>query len=133
MPQRQLTLVCIALLLWGSVAEASPTQTPSAATPAGLKERLTLIPTGSIIEVKLINKQKIRGRLGAVSDSAFEVQHTRSEQVVTEALRFDAVRSVKVTAKGMHFAAKVVVGTLIAIGVVALVGVAICATAGCSD
>ena len=101
--------------------------------PAGLKERLTLIPGGSIIEVKLGNKQKIRGRLGSVSDSGFEVQHTRNDQVVTEAVAFDAVKSVKVTGKGMHFAEKVVIGTLIAIGVVALVGVIVCRSSGCAD
>jgi hypothetical protein len=33
----------------------------------------------------------------------------------------------------MHFAAKVVIGTLVAVGVVALVGVIICNAARCSD
>jgi hypothetical protein len=97
-----------------------------------MKDRFMLISAGSTIEVKLSSQQKIRGRLGAISDSGFELQHTRDNQVVTESLAFETVKSVKVMGKGMHFAAKVAIGTLIAIGVVALVGVVICATAGCS-
>jgi hypothetical protein len=100
--------------------------------PASLKTRLTQIPAGSIVEVKLVNKKKIRGRLGSVSDFGFDVLHTSNDKVVTESLAYDSVKSVKVVGKGMHFAAKVVIGTLIAIGVVALLGAILCATEGCS-
>ena len=72
-------------------------------------------------------------RLGAISDSGFELQHTRDNQVVTESLAFETVSSVKVMGKGMHFAATVVIGTLIAMGVVALVGLIACAAGRCSD
>jgi hypothetical protein len=133
MVQRELALTCAVLLLWCSLAAASPASTEASGTkPASLKERLTLIPAGSIIEVKLANKHKVRGRLGAISDSGFELQHMRDNQVVTESLAFETVRSVRVMGKGMHFAAKVVIGTLIAMGVVALVGLIACATGGCS-
>ena len=132
MVQRQLALFSIGLLLWCSLADASQPPAQSAVKATGLRERLILIPAGSIIEVKLINKQKIRGRLGPVSDSGFEVQHARDNQIVTEALTFDAVSSVRVTGKGMHFAWKVLIGIGIVFAVIGvIVGVA-CGTQGCT-
>ena len=132
MTQRQLALVSIALLLSCSLADASPPQVQSAVEATDLRERLILIPAGSIIEVKLINKQKIRGRLGPVSDTGFEVQHAGNNQIVTEAFAFDTVSSVKVTGKGMHFVWKVLLGIGIVFAVIGvIVGIA-CATQGCS-
>jgi hypothetical protein len=112
--------------------EASPSQADPV-RPAGLKQQLTLLRAGSIVEVKLINKQKIRGRLGLVSDSGFEVQHARDNHVVTESLAFDAVRSVKETGKGMHFAWKVLIGTGIVFAVLVVIGAVMCATSGCNS
>ena len=127
MTKRQLTRVCIALLLLCSLAESQP-QAPSVVNVAGLKERLTLIPVGSIIEVQLMSKQKIRGRLGALTDSGFELQHAGDGKIVTEIVAFDSVKSVKVVGKDLNFAAKVIIGTLIAGGVAAAIGGIIFAT-----
>jgi hypothetical protein len=127
MAKRQLTRVCIALLLLCSLAESQP-QAPSVVNVAGLKERLTLIPVGSIIEVQLMSKQKIRGRLGALTDSGFELQHAGDGKIVTEIVAFDSVKSVKVVGKDLNFAAKVIIGTLIAGGVAAAIGGIIFAT-----
>ena len=127
MAKRQLTRVCIALLLLCSLAE-SQSQAPSGVNVAGLKERLTLIPVGSIIEVQLMSKQKIRGRLGALTDSGFELQHAGDGKIVTEIVAFDSVKSVKVVGKDLNFAAKVIIGTLIAGGVAAAIGGIIFAT-----
>ena len=127
MAKRQLTRVCIALLLLCSLAESQP-QAPSVVNVAGLKERLTLIPVGSIIEVQLMNKQKIRGRLGALTHPGFELQHVSGDKVVTEVVAFDTVKSVKVVGKDLNWVAKVFIGTLIAWGVAAAIGGIIFAT-----
>jgi hypothetical protein len=118
------------LLLWGSLAVASPSQaTPL--TPVDLRERLTLIPAGSVIEVKLANKHRIRGRLGALTDSGFELQHASDGKIVTEVVAFDSAKSVKVVGKGLNFVAKVFIGIGIVAGVIlAIAGIA-CATGGC--
>jgi hypothetical protein len=133
MIQREFALICTMLLLQCSLSEAFPSSEASAPKSSSLKEQLTLLPSGSVIEVKLNNKQKMRGRLGALSESGFELQHTRDDKIVTEVLAFDAVKSVKPAGKGMHFATKVVIGTVLAAGVIALIGVILCAAAGCSN
>jgi hypothetical protein len=130
MVQRQLAIVCTVLLLWSLLAVASPSQATTA-TPVDLKERLTLIPGGSVIEVKLANNHRIRGRLGALTDSGFELQHSNEGKIVTEVVAFDSAKSVKVVGKGLNFVVKVFIGIGIVAGVIAvIVGIA-CATGGC--
>ena len=133
MVQCQLAILCSMLLLWSSLAQAFPSAQATAPTPIDLKERVTEIPGNSVIEVKLRSKHKIRGRLGALTDSGFELQHTGDGKIVTEFVAFDNVKSVKVVGKGLNFAVKVLIGTGIVIGVLAgVIGIA-CATGGCRD
>ena len=130
MVQRQLAIVYTALLLWSSLAVASPSQATTP-TPGDLRERLTLIPAGSVIEVSLASKHKIRGRLGTLTDSGFELQHASEGKIVTEVVAFDSAKSVKVVGKGLNFVAKVFIGIGIVAGVIlAIAGIA-CATGGC--
>jgi hypothetical protein len=130
MVQRQLAIVCTVLLLWSSLAVASPSQA-TAPTPGDLREGLTLIPAGSVIEVKLANKHSIRGRLGALTDSGFELQHASDGKIVTEVVAFNSAKSVKVVGKGLNFVAKVFIGIGIVAGVIGvIVGIA-CAAGGC--
>jgi hypothetical protein len=96
MVQRELALICTALVLLCQPGWASQSSSePSGAKHTSMKERFMLISAGSTIEFKLSNNQKIRGRLGAISDSGFELQHTRDNQVVSESLAFETVKSVK--------------------------------------
>ena len=130
MIQRELAITCTVLLLWSSLAAASASQA-TAPTQVDLRERLTLIPAGSVIEVKLANKHKIRGRLGALTDSGFELQHASDGKIVTEVVAFDSAKSVEVVGKGLNFVAKVFIGIGIVAGVIGvIVGIA-CATGGC--
>ena len=80
---------------------------------------------------KLANKRKIRGRLGALTDSGFELQHAGDGKIVTEVVAFDSVKSMKVVGRGLNFAVKVLIGTGIVIGVLAVVIGIACATGGC--
>ena len=112
MVQRELAIVCAVLLLRSSLAVASPSQAIPP-TSSDLKERLTLIPGNSVIEVKLANKRKIRGRLGALTDSGFELQHAGDGKIVTEVVAFDRAKSVKVVRRGLNVVTKVIIATLI--------------------
>jgi hypothetical protein len=127
----QIAIVCSVLLVWSSMAQAFPSSQETAPTRIDLKERLTQIPGNSVIEVKLTSKRKIRGRLGALTDSGFELQHTADGKIVTEVVAFDSVKSMKVVGRGLNFAVKVLIGTGIVIGVLAVVIGIACATGGC--
>ena len=131
MVQCQLAILCSMLLLWSSLAQAFPSAQATAPTPIDLKERVTEIPGNSVIEVKLRSKHKIRGRLGALTDSGFELQHASDGKIVTEVVAFDSAKSVEVVGKGLNFVAKVFIGIGIVAGVIGvIVGIA-CATGGC--
>jgi hypothetical protein len=103
----------------------------TAAPPQGLKEHITQIPAGSIVEVKLAGKQKIRGRLGSITNSGFDLQFTKAGRTVTDTLAFDNVRSVKVVGQGWSTGKKIVVGTLIGAGVIFIIGLIACLAGGC--
>ena len=64
---------------------------------ATIKEQVVMIPTGSIIEVKLLQKggSKIKGKLGSVTDESFVVQSVKSGKVTNEKVAFADVKSVK--------------------------------------
>src|SRR5262245_4487259 len=98
---QRLALVCVALLLWGSLADAALPQTSLVDRQADIKERLTLMLSGSIVEVRLMNNQKVRGRLGSISDSSFEIQQTTKGQVVSATVGYANVKSVKVIERGV--------------------------------
>ena len=50
-----------------------PGKVQSEAKPS-LKERILEVPPKTMIEVRLLNKQKLRGRLGEVTDEGFSLQ-----------------------------------------------------------
>jgi hypothetical protein len=66
-----------------------------AQTPT-VKERILKFPPGTLVEVKLINKLKIRGRLGEVKDEGFSLTNAQGNKI---AVSFSEVKSVK-RAKG---------------------------------
>jgi hypothetical protein len=119
--RRQLALICVLSIC----VSAQPTQ----ATKPTLKEQVVLIPLGSVVEVTLTSKQKLRGRIGSVSDAGFDFQYVQNDQTISRTLNYSEVRSVKVKGKGMSTAAKVTIGVLAGVGGVFLVLIAIAAYA----
>ncbi len=81
--------------------------------------------------MRLQTRQKYRGRLGAISDSGFELQFTKAGKIVTETFTFDTVRSVKAVSQGWSLPKKIVVGTLIGAGVLLIISLIACAAGGC--
>ncbi len=69
-------------------------QTPAEPKPT-LKEKVVEIPPGTMVEVRLLNKQKIRGRLGKITDEGFCIQTAQGNKIENEMLAFADVKSLK--------------------------------------
>jgi hypothetical protein len=125
--------------VWGLLA---PGAAPASARgqekqKPGTVEKILDIPAGSVIEVQTVNKQKIRGKLGEAGEDGFALQTVRNDRLETQKLSFRDVKSVKLIAtkdgrvKGAgHTVGWVIVGGLAALGVLAVVGLALAAN-GC--
>lgn len=115
---RQLTVpLCVLLLLWAAFPHPAAAQAQGGVTPENkLKAALIEIPTGSIVELRLKDKQKLRGKLGSLSDTDVQLQTLQSGKIETRSIAFDQVKSIKVHGKGMGTAAKVTLGVLAGIG-----------------
>ena len=132
--QGNTALLAIVLLLWSGLASGAPAQKPQVSRDQALKGQLIEIPAGSVVEVRLHDKQKLRGKLGAVSDAGFEMQTVRDGKISSLNLNFGEVRSIKLQGKGMSTGAKITLGILAGIGAFFLIVLAIgTATGGFED
>ena len=122
-------LLIMLLLLPGSFSPAGA-QEAKLPPEQTLKAQLIEIPTGSVVEVKLRDKQKLRGKLGDMRDADFDIQRVKDGKVVTEAVRLSDVKTVKQQGKGMSLPLKIVVGTLIGAGVLMVIGLIAAAATG---
>jgi len=102
-------------------SQASTTQKPT------LKEQVLEIPAGSVVEVRLKTKEKLRGRLGDVSADAFTVKLAKGDKIDERKLGFDDLKSIKVVEGGskagrtaLYILAGVGVGLVILIVVAAV-------------
>jgi hypothetical protein len=99
-------LILISVLFGNSLLEARvgasatgaslPQETTKKAT---VQERIVEIQPGTLIEVRLMNKQKLRGRLGEVTNEGFSLQTAQGNKVETQKIAFTDVKSFK-KAKG---------------------------------
>ncbi len=78
-----------------SVLGAVPRVEKSAEQMAALKQRILEIPPGTMIEVRLLDKQKIRGRLGEIADEGFNLQTAQGNKIETQKIAFADVKSFK--------------------------------------
>lgn len=88
-----------------------------------LKLQLIETPTGSLVEVRLVDKQKLHGKLGAVTDAGFEVQTLCDGKIVTQTVALDQTKSIKLKAKsrGTSTAGWIVLGALAGVGGLVLI------------
>ena len=129
--QGNTALLAIVFLLWSGLSSGAPAQKPEVSRDQALKGQLIEIPAGSVVEVRLENKQKLRGKLGTVSDAGFEVQTLRDGKISSLNLKFDEVKSIKLRGKGMSTGAKIALGILAGIGTFfVIIIVAVAATGG---
>ncbi len=100
---RDMLCLILATLIFGCTTLEARVGLPGAA-PTGqtgpepkptIKQRILEIPPGSTIEVRLLNKQKIRGRLGEVTDEGFSLTTAQGEKISTQKIAFNELKSVK--------------------------------------
>ena len=95
-------LILISVLFGNSVLEARvgasatgaslPQETTQKAT---VQERIMEIPPGTMVEVRLMNKHTLRGRLGEVTNEGFSLQTAQGNKVETQKIAFTEVKSLK--------------------------------------
>lgn len=84
-----------------------------AAAPQAVKtpqEVVLEFAPGTLVEVKLKNKQSLRGRLGEAAPDGFEVQSAQGDRVETKTVSYaevQSVRALKGDGKGTRFLAAV--------------------------
>jgi hypothetical protein len=60
-----------------------------------MKQRILEVPPSTMIEVRLLNKQKIRGRLGEITDEGFSLTTVQGEKITTQKVAFTELKSFK--------------------------------------
>jgi|KBSSwiStaDraftv2_1062776.scaffolds.fasta_scaffold949156_2 hypothetical protein len=121
MPTRFLTLTIIPLLI-------SPTGlvTPAlAAQMQSIQEQVRAISAQTPVEVRLRDRGKLRGWLGEVSASGFELRCETKNRLDTKTFAFDAVKSIRIvdTVKPRHTARSILIGVGIAVGAIFITSV----------
>jgi hypothetical protein len=108
------------ILLLSRLAAAAP-------DTASIKTEIVSMPLGTSIELRLKDKQKVRGARGAVSDSGFTLVVARSGE---RQIAFDDVSSVKQVKAKSHTGRNILIGVGIGVGAVAIVIVALAHAGG---
>ena len=133
-----LAVFCSALMLWllaasGVVPVQAASNRSAAPSSIKIKEKVMAFAAGSVIELKLADKRKLKGRLGTIDDAGFELQSVQEGRVLNERVPFDSVVSVKAAKDGMGTGAKVGLGILAGVGLVFLIVLIACLAGGCDS
>jgi len=82
-----------------------------------LKERVLAMPPHAMVQVKLRSKEKIKGRLGEVTNEGFVIQTATGDKIDNHKVSFSGVKSIKVTegGKGGRVAGYVAAGVIVAV------------------
>jgi hypothetical protein len=121
MIRQLLVLVLVLSFLPGAPAAPSLQQGPK----LSMKEQVLAIPAGAVVEVRTIQKEKIKGRLGEANDQVFKIQRVRNDKVEEVSVDFAKAKSIKVVAVNDTVASKtgrtvgwVVLGGLATLGII---------------
>ncbi len=103
-------------------------QVPSSNRPSP-KEQVLAIDTNSPVEVRFMDGARLRGWIGEVSDTGFELSHEARRQLTKSQVAFNQIRAVKQvqSVEPSHTVRNVLIGassTLAAIGIIFGIGVA---------
>lgn len=98
-------IICLVLvsMLFGTTtlearvgaAAAVPAEQSGTKPKLTLKERILEVQPGTLIEVRLLNKQKVRGRLGELTDEEFSLTTAQGEKIATQKVAFTDLKSFK--------------------------------------
>jgi hypothetical protein len=111
-----------------ATAASLPEETTKKAT---VQERILEVSPGTMIEVRLMNKQRIRGRLGEITNEGFGLQTAQGSKVETQKVAFTNVRSLKqVEGTTGKKVGKGLIWGLAIVGVIAVIGIIFVASGG---
>jgi len=88
---------------------------------ATVRERVLKIPAGAIVVVRLHDKEKVKGRLGEVTDEAFTVQTATGSETEKRSVSFADVKSIKTAPTTGHKVGRGLIIAGVAIGATILV------------
>ncbi len=88
-------LFCNSVLEAGVGASRSGGSSQQESNKPTIQERILDVQTGTMIEVKLMDKHKLRGRLGEVTNEGFALQTAQGNKIETQKLAFTDVKSFK--------------------------------------
>ena len=98
---RQLISILLVVILCATSTYAANPPGSSASIPAQVAQKPTLqqqvleIPPGSLVVVRLKNKEKLRGRLGDVSTEGFILKYAKGNEIQERKVSFDELKSIK--------------------------------------
>lgn len=95
--------------------------------PPTIQEQITKIRKGRVVEIKLKDKKKVKGRLGEVSAEDFEVQVTQDQKVDNVRVRYADVNSVQEKRVGNRVASIAITSAAVYVLVALTVGVVLAA------
>jgi hypothetical protein len=81
-----------------------------------IQKKLSQIPVGKSIEVRLTNNEKLEGKLGGVSDEGIILKQAKGSQIEERKIALTEMKSIK-EAKGRRIVIWVLVGIGVAVGV----------------
>jgi hypothetical protein len=122
-------LILATAILCGTTLEASES-TAIAAPSSGsepaeqapnIKERLLEVPPGTMIQVRLLNKKKIRGKLGEIDNEGFNLRTVEGGKIVTQRIAFAELKSFKQVSSATSKAGHTVLYILAGLGAVMIV------------
>ncbi|MFN7947523.1 MAG: hypothetical protein U0Z53_19395 [Blastocatellia bacterium] len=116
---RHLTSFALCLLLATAPALAQ-TATADAAKEEALKKRVVEWGTNRNVTVKLKSGEKVKGRIAEISDEHFAVQFVEKGKVTSREVRYSEIKGISEKGSAGDIAAGVAIGSLAAIGVVAI-------------
>jgi hypothetical protein len=95
-----------------------------------VQEKIVSIPMGSVVEVKLTSKEKLKGQLVTVAPSGITMRVAQGTGTQERVIAFDQIRSVADKSKDRHTGLKILAGVGIAVGALMLIGAIVVAVAG---
>jgi len=90
-----LVLTASALDTKAAVLEPLLPQSTAASPEARIKQRVIEIGPGSLVEVRLHSKQRLVGRITAISDESFGLQAVKGDRIAEQKVAFGDVKSIK--------------------------------------
>ena len=76
-----------------------PSQAPASSGPT-IKERVSQIPAGSVVQIRLTNKEQLKGKIGSVSEEGVVLKNFNSSKARERLIAYSEIQSIGVAKSG---------------------------------